>query len=257
MSNTNTLATHNPVQSPRKRAHKVEDSIYVKRGTSQQVRREVEAMDFVRRHTSIPIPSVFEIHVNENDTNPSSWFSMSATPGCPLTDAWSSMNEKARRATQTDLRNFLHELRAVPPLAPVFIGSCNGGPAYDRRLNNGYPLLQSRILMISSWALWPDVLGKSLSITIADNLQIDHGVAFTHADLCGEHIFVETTTGRITGFIDWEMAGWWPAYWEYTKSQFGNRHQTWWKLLIANVLHPHQHELRIEDLQQARATGPL
>ena len=52
-----------------------------------KLHREVEAMDFVRRHTSLPVPSVFEIHFDENDTSPSSWFSMSAIPGRPLTDA--------------------------------------------------------------------------------------------------------------------------------------------------------------------------
>ncbi|KAK0111546.1 hypothetical protein ONS95_001899 [Cadophora gregata] len=80
-------ATLNPVQPPRQRAQKVDDSVYVKRGTSNQIRREVEAMDFVRRHTSIPVPTVLQIHVDEKDADPSSWFSMATIPGSPLTDA--------------------------------------------------------------------------------------------------------------------------------------------------------------------------
>ena len=211
---SNLSALPNPVQSPRKRAHKVEDSNYVKYGTSHQVHREVEAMDFVRLHTSIPIPSVFELHVNENDTNLTSWFSMSAIPGRPLIDAWPSMNEGARRATQIDLRNYLQELRAVPPPTPPYIGSCNGGPAYDHRLNNGYPCgpfaseSDFNDFLVAPVARCPR---KELVSHYRRQLADDHGVVFTHADLCGEHIFVESTTGRITGFIDWEMAGWWPA----------------------------------------------
>jgi aminoglycoside phosphotransferase len=254
MSNANISTAPNPVQSPRKRAHKAEGSIYIKRGTSHQVHREVEAMDFVRRHTSLPVPSVFEIHVDENDTSPSSWFSISAIPGCPLADAWPSMIEEVQRATQTDLRDYLHELRAVPPPTPAYIGSCNSGPAYDHRLNNGYPCgpfaseSDFSDFLVGPVARCPR---KELVNHYRRQLADDHGVAFTHADLCGEHVFVELTTGMITGFIDWEMAGWWPAYWEYTKSRFGNRYQTWWKILIANVLFPHQHELRTEeDLQQ-------
>ncbi|OAF60224.1 hypothetical protein VC83_03090 [Pseudogymnoascus destructans] len=100
---------------------------------SRQVHREVEAMEFVRQRTSIP--SVFEIYVNENDASPSSWFSMSAISGSPLTDAWPSMNDEARRATQADLRSYLHELRTVPSPTPAYIGSCSGGSAYDHRLN--------------------------------------------------------------------------------------------------------------------------
>ncbi|KFY66537.1 hypothetical protein V496_02006 [Pseudogymnoascus sp. VKM F-4515 (FW-2607)] len=253
MSNASISASINPLQSPPKRTHKAEGT-YVKRGTGRQVHREVEAMEFVRQRTSIPIPSVFEIYVNENDASPSSWFSMSAIPGSPLTDAWPSMNEEARRATQADLRSYLHELRTVPSPTPAYIGSCSGGSAYDHRLNNGYPcgpfasVSDFHDFLVVPVARCPR---QELVTYYRQQLADNHGVVFTHADLCGDHIFVEPTTGRITGIIDWEMAGWWPAYWEYTKSRFGNRYQTWWKTLLGHVLDPHERELRIEeDLQQ-------
>jgi aminoglycoside phosphotransferase len=254
MSDNNLSAFLNPVQPARKRAQEVKDSVYVKHGTGDQIRRAVEAIDFVRQHTSVPVPSVLQIHVDENDTNPSSWFSMNAMPGSPLMDAWPNMNEEARTATQNDLRTYLHELRAIPPPAPAFIGSCNGGPAYDHRLNNGHPcgpfISESdfKDFLVAPVARCPR---KELVYHYRQQLVDNHRVVFTHADLCGEHIFVEPTTGRITGLIDWEMAGWWPAYWEYTRSRFGNRYEMWWKKLVANVLDPYQHELRIEeDLQQ-------
>lgn len=229
MSNANISASINPLQSPPKRTHKAEGT-YFKRGTGRQVHREVEAMEFVRQRTSIPIPSVFEIYVNENDASPSSWFSMSAIPGSPLTDAWPSMNEEARRATQADLRSYLHELRTVPSPTPAYVGSCSGGSAYDHRLNNGYPcgpfasVSDFHDFLVVPVARCPR---QELVIYYRQQLADNHGVVFTHADLCGDHIFVEPTTGRITGIIDWEMAGWWPTYWEYTKSRFGSRYQTW------------------------------
>jgi hypothetical protein len=185
-------------------------------------------MEFVRQHTSIPIPSVFEIYVDEN--------------------------EEARRATQADLRSYLDELWTVPSPTPTYIGSCSGGSAYDHRLNNGHPcrpfasVSDFHDFLVVPVARCPrQELIKHYRQQPADN----RGVVFTHADLCGDHIFVEPTTGRITGIIDWEMAGWWPAYWEYTKSRFGSRYQTWWKTLIAHVLDSYERELRIEeDLQQ-------
>ncbi|KAF2874652.1 hypothetical protein BDV95DRAFT_675014 [Massariosphaeria phaeospora] len=78
----------------------------------------------------------------------------------------------------------------------------------------------------------------------------DHEVIFTHADLCGDHILVEPSTGKITGIIDWEMAGWWPAYWEYSKSLFGNRYMKWWKVLVGKVLDPFPSELQVERILQ-------
>lgn len=50
----------------------------------------------------------------------------------------------------------------------------------------------------------------------------DHGPpVFTHADLGAEHILVNPDEGRIVGIIDWEMAGFWPQYWEYRKALYG------------------------------------
>ncbi|KAH7402980.1 hypothetical protein BKA64DRAFT_721807 [Cadophora sp. MPI-SDFR-AT-0126] len=53
------------VQPPRKRAHKAEGSVYVRRGVSFQDLREVDALDFVRRPYIIPIPSVIDVHIDE------------------------------------------------------------------------------------------------------------------------------------------------------------------------------------------------
>lgn len=255
MSNGNIPASTSRLRPPLKRARKAEGS-YVKHGTSLQVHREVEAIQFVRQHTSIPTPSVFEVHVNENDTslNRTSWFSMSVVPGSSLTDAWPNMNEIARRTTQAELYNYLHELRTVPSPTPAYIGSCSGGLAYDHRLNDGHAcgpfasVSDFHDFIVVPVARCPrQELVKHYRDQLADN----HEVVFTHADLCGDHILVEPTTGKITGIIDWEMAGWWPAYWEYTKSRFGSRSQTWWIKLITRVLEPHEHERRIEeDLQQ-------
>jgi aminoglycoside phosphotransferase len=253
MSNANLSASINPLQSPPTRTHKVEGT-YIKRGIGHQVHREVEAMEFVRQRTSIPIPSVLEVHVNEKDASPSSWFSMSAISGRPLTDAWPSMNDEARRATQADLRRYLHELQTVPSPTPAYIGSCTGSSAYDHRLNNGYPcgafasVSDFHDFLVVPVARCPR---QELVKYYRQQLAHNHGVVFTHADLCGDHIFVEPTSGRITGIIDCEIAGWWPAYWKYTKSRFGSRYQTWWKTLLGHILDPHERELRIEeDLQQ-------
>ncbi|EZF43583.1 hypothetical protein H113_02868 [Trichophyton rubrum MR1459] len=44
---------------------------------------------------------------------------------------------------------------------------------------------------------------------------------FTHADLSPSNIMVKD--GKITAIIDWEFAGWFPEYWEYTKIYYGFR----------------------------------
>jgi aminoglycoside phosphotransferase (APT) family kinase protein len=247
-------AAPSPVQAPRKRAYTVDNSVYIKCGTGHQIQREVEAITFVGQQTSIPLPTILEVHIHEDLPHSESWFSMGVVDGSPLSNAWPLMEEEACRATQAELNKIFLELRAVPPPMPAYIGSCSGGPVYDHRLNNGDPCgpftSESAFndFLVAPVARCPK---KELVNHYRRQLVDDHGVAFTHADLCGEHIFVEPATGRITGILDWEMAGWWPTYWEYTKSRYGDRYQAWWKVLVDNFLFPYEPELRIEeDLQQ-------
>jgi aminoglycoside phosphotransferase (APT) family kinase protein len=210
-----------------KRAQLTDDSIYVKHGTSQEIQREIEAINFVRQHTSVPVPSVVETFIDENPTAETSWFSMKEIPGSSLATAWAIMTPIARSKTKADLQNYLLEMRNIPPRNPFCIGSCSGGPAYDHRFNNGFPCgpfaseSDFNDYLVALVAKCPK---KELVSYYRQQMADDHGIAFTHADLDGDHILVDPATGRINGIIDWEMAGWWPKYWEYTKSMFGSRY---------------------------------
>jgi thiamine kinase-like enzyme len=46
-------------------------------------------------------------------------------------------------------------------------------------------------------------------------LRCDHRAVLTHGDLSPRNIIVQDN--KITGLIDWEIAGWFPEYWEYVK----------------------------------------
>ncbi|GAA5838472.1 hypothetical protein JCM11251_003402 [Rhodosporidiobolus azoricus] len=34
---------------------------------------------------------------------------------------------------------------------------------------------------------------------------------FTHGDVVGRNIMMDAEPGHLTGLLDWEFAGWWPA----------------------------------------------
>ncbi|KAF8853019.1 hypothetical protein BDZ45DRAFT_599143, partial [Acephala macrosclerotiorum] len=46
-----------------------------------------------------------------------------------------------------------------------------------------------------------------------------HNICFTHADSNPNNILIDL--GRLSGIIDFECAGYYPEYWEYTKAIFG------------------------------------
>jgi aminoglycoside phosphotransferase (APT) family kinase protein len=40
----------------------------------------------------------------------------------------------------------------------------------------------------------------------------NHGIVFAHGDLHPGNILIHD--GRVAAILDWEMAGWYPEYWE-------------------------------------------
>jgi thiamine kinase-like enzyme len=73
----------------------------------------------------------------------------------------------------------------------------------------------------------------------------DHEIFFTHADLNLRNILVKD--GRISAIVDWENAGWFPEYWEYTKCHFGVRFTKRWLKMLEDVFeNKYEAELAIE-----------
>lgn len=56
--------------------------------------------------------------------------------------------------------------------------------------------------------------------------QIAHRITFTHGDLKAHNILIDKD-GHLSGFLDWESAGWLPEYWDFTTAmRFGKN--AWW-----------------------------
>jgi aminoglycoside phosphotransferase (APT) family kinase protein len=64
----------------------------------------------------------------------------------------------------------------------------------------------------------------------------DAEVVFAHADLSWENILVDPSSGNVTGILDWEMAGFWPEWWEFRKALYGGRSRKWWREILNDVM---------------------
>ena len=244
------------------------DSTLIKEGTSQAIQRESDALKFVRQHTSLPVPEVRDTIIID-DGDPINYHAskilMQALPGLRLTLAWPSMSEAARRTTRAELAAYFAELRglrqqpddadfsnsrsSVEAPGAGWIGSCTHGPVYDHRVNNGWPcgpfdsVSSFHDFLVRPVARCPK---PELVKRFRDQLSDDHSVVFTHADFAGDHVLVEPDTGHVTGIVDWEMAGWWPAYWEYNKSRHGWRTDPWWVELLHEIMPAYEKEWRVD-----------
>jgi len=71
---------------------------------------------------------------------------------------------------------------------------------------------------------------------------------FTHGDLNPSNIFV--CGDKVVGIIDWETAGWYPSYWEYTSAWTASINNKEWQSTLEQFLEPHPAALKMERTRQ-------
>lgn len=188
-------------------------NLIVKYGSSQLV-AEARAISFVSKNTAIPVP---EIVTSFFSSAGHYYILMKRCPGVPLGTVFYTLSSTEKRNVLRQLRDYMNELRALKPPKPGWIGSTGYGPIEDGRVSSS-PCGPFKDVSEFHKAIRGGAEGVTghdeCDKLIAAQNSRKHHVTFTHGDLSFRHVFY--LDGRITGIIDWESAGWFPDYWEYT-----------------------------------------
>jgi len=64
-----------------------------------------------------------------------------------------------------------------------------------------------------------------------------HGIVFTHGDFGPANIIIKD--GRVAAILDWEMAGWYPDYWEFVKAFYLEGFTSDWATHLLDILTPY------------------
>ncbi|KAJ5567337.1 hypothetical protein N7535_006643 [Penicillium sp. DV-2018c] len=95
------------------------------------------------------------------------------------------------------------------------------GPFADEDELHDYLLGPASAHSFKSAAEYNQALAKANEIR-----KNSHRITFTHGDLKAHNILIGDD-GHLSGFLDWESAGWCPEYWDFTTAlRFGQR--SWW-----------------------------
>jgi hypothetical protein len=248
-----TMAAH-PIliEQSGQRIMQVNANSLVKRGWALKIEAEAATMQFVKKHTEIPVPSIRRVWRDQQGLY--AFLEMDRMPGKGLDKAWPEMSPGARATTITQLKNHWSALRALRQPDPGWIGSWNRGGLFDDRLGQ-------KTDPTGPWNSEQDFNNYLVRNVVRDAptraerfiksmRAYRHKVVFTHGDMAGDHILVEPVTGAITGILDWEMAGWLPEYWEYLKARSGWRYEDWWVSLLKGVLTSYDDERTLDfDLE--------
>ncbi|PWY88147.1 kinase-like protein [Aspergillus heteromorphus CBS 117.55] len=184
---------------------------------------EAEALRFVRKWTSLPVPEVYEAYVDE--TLNRGVLVMEYCEGDVLRDVWDDLAEEVKTGIISQLRDYLDELRSI---GSEFVGSVDGSPCEDPIFSaelGGFGPYDNeeefhrgiiRALDLAEDGPWARQAAGFVSALPS------HELVLTHADLTPRNIIIRD--GKVVGIIDWEMAGFYPAYWEYVKALY---HPDW------------------------------
>lgn len=232
---------------------------------------EAHAMEFVARHTAVPVPRVYCAFRHKG----TAYTVMSRVRGRNAWRAWGALSEAARRNVAAQLRGMLAELRAVARPASegeggggaCGISNVDGQPYFDPRPDRRYwgpyaTLRQFHHAIVGGEEAGGDLFADddddyaNMPAELAELFRYYRGLGddkyelvFTHGDLNCLNVMIHGD--EVTGIVDWETAGWFPSYWEYTCAKdVLNPYNAWWSdEVVDHFLEPFPQELRMDRIR--------
>jgi len=220
-------------------------------GWAAKHRAEFETLRLLKTHTQVPAPWGLDV-IQYRDN---SFLLMTGVNGEGLGRRLATLTDSQVDSIVLDLQQYTAEIRSIPRNISSEFQICNslGSGILDWRISNS----QREMLRFQSEEAFNRYLTHGLAIAAEDKAilskahSIQHKIVFAHADINMRNVLIDEN-GRISGIVDWECAGWYPEYWEYTKMHFGARFTPRWIAdVIDQVFLGYREELRAEGILAA------
>jgi hypothetical protein len=105
------------------------DTLCVKYGSNTSL-SEAATMQFIAKHTSIPVPRVYCAFAHQTRT----YVVMEKLPGRSVGQGWFKRSEESKAKLLEQLKKMVEEMRRLTPPADVGVATVDGGILYDPRL---------------------------------------------------------------------------------------------------------------------------
>jgi aminoglycoside phosphotransferase len=224
------------------------ERICVKYGTRATF-SEASTIQFVAKHTSILVPRVYCAFASQNRT----YIVMERIHGEPVGAGWFKRSEESRAKILNQLKNMVEEMRRITPPEGIGVAHVDGGPLYDPRLpgtsNRFGPFrtIQDFHRHLRQGLEAHPEHESEISKLISQQDELRSPLVFTHGDLSSLNVLA--SGDKIVGIVDWETAGWYPSYWEYTTAWNVNPQNQFWREEVNKFLQPVPKELEMEKVR--------
>ena len=182
---------------------------------------EYTTLQYLRRHApEIPVPTPLGVLMAAK----TAYMFMSYIPGPTLDSVWSKLSDQQKVSIANELNAILLKLRELKMPTDALLGGVGGEGCKDTRRHTR--ISQKPIRSVSDFQDFifsNPTFGSSVYIGLIRSMSQSHApkICFTHADLRPANIVVKTDQQgnySISSILDWEMAGFYPDYWESVKA---------------------------------------
>lgn len=212
---------------------------------------EVETLNYLARHTNIPVPKVVRDWVDRDER----YFVLEErVDGQTLEKAWPSLSESQKK----DIADQVSEIRKqLCSITSTSIQTIDQGPCYPKLLFfDGKPHgpfhsdseLWDDLFLTFQEKSWP----QQVLVNLRKRVPKCEPYVLTHSDLNLSNIMVKD--GKLAAILDWESAAYYPIWYEWiTASWAWTKEDVEWKKLLLESLDKHQDAMRFwEDLLSLR-----
>lgn len=169
-------------------------------------------------------------------------------------DGWAKRTESSKASILAQLRSMVEEMRQIRCPEGQGVSNVDGGPIWDCRLP-GSTMCHGPFETIPEFHKYlrggfeadPNHYPEVTEL-IALQDRPWPSPKFTHGDLSSLNILVRGDL--VVGIVDWETAGWYPTYWEYSTASQVNPQNYFWANEIDKFLEPMPEALAMEKIRQ-------
>lgn len=206
-----------------------DNNLVCKSGSRVRYSEEV-AIRLVKQHTSVPVPIILISNYEPGKGN----IGMSFVPGFTLDLIWDGLDECNKERICLEIWTMIAQWQQIPRpphLAHLYQCLADGSPATTDPLLQDFEdpprsLYTDEAVYIRIYQRYLHYYGERYADKLLSMLPQSKVSLFTHGDVAPRNILVDESC-RITGIVDWELAGWYPEYWEYANIMKPSRDKDW------------------------------
>ena len=207
---------------------------------------EAANIEYIGHNTTIPVPRIQDVFIIGHRT----YIVMDYINGSELTYASKTLSQEQRQGICSQLKEYIAQMRVLKPTNAGRLEAADGSGLFDIRLaSNPFP-------PFASVEEFHARLGHEFVLKSPNHRhmwshfelisQRKYTTIFTHSDIAPRNILIKD--GKIAAIVDWESAGWYPEYWEYSRWAVSNYNSPrMWQDLRDDVLDPYPDELKVDE----------